>query len=420
MKKSYNIPTYDISERTDLQTLVDYEKGIYLGHVTTVLLEDDKTILAVYPKGHGCGQIVLKKSFDGGKTWSQRLPVPKSFTTSMEVPTIYRTVDKEGKKRLILFSGLYPIRMSVSEDDGNTWSELEPIGDYGGIVAMADIEQTAPGEYIALFHDDGRFFTRHTFCKTSVYATGEGANRRTKYLHAYSLNGGKSYGKPKKNWLDISEGENDNWKLVYESFRGKVNPFRAFKLYQVKSVDGGLTWSKPKIIAAPKNGACICEPAVIRSPDGKKLAVLLREDSRKFNSFLITSDDNGETWSELKELPASLTGDRHTSKYLPDGRLFISFRDTTRVSPTKGDWVAWVGTFDDIINGREGEYRLRIMKDHGGKGDCTYPGVEVQKDGTIITTTYGHFSKEHLDAYIMSVSFKENDIDKTKPIKTRS
>ncbi len=53
------------------------------------------------------------------------------------------------------------------------------------------------------------------------------------------------------------------------------------------------------------------------------------------------------------------------------------------------------------------------MKDCGGKGDCAYPGVEVQKDGTIITTTYGHFSKNSPDAYIMSVRFKESDIDKT-------
>lgn len=416
MKKNYTISTYDISNRKDLQTLVDYEEGIYLGHVTTVLLEDDKTVLAVYPKSHGFGQIVQKRSTDGGKTWSERLPVPKSFTTSMEVPTIYRVVDKEGKKRLILFSGLYPIRMSVSENDGESWSELSPIGDYGGVVAMSDICETAKGEYIAMFHDDGRFFSRHAFCKTSVYATGEGKDRRTKYMHSFSLNGGKTYGKQRKNWIENEEREDDNWTLIYEAFRGRANPFHAFKLYQVKSIDGGLTWSEPKVISAPKNGAQICEPAIIRSPDGKKLAVLLRENGRKFNSFLLTSDDNGESWSELKELPASLTGDRHTAKYLPDGRLFISFRDTTRVSPTKGDWVAWVGTFDDIINGNEGEYRLRIMKDHGGKGDCAYPGVEVTKDGTIITTTYGHFSTEHKDAYIMSVRFKESDIDFNNPL----
>ena len=35
-----------------------------------VLLEDGRTILCVYPKGHGRGGIVYKRSTDGGLTWS--------------------------------------------------------------------------------------------------------------------------------------------------------------------------------------------------------------------------------------------------------------------------------------------------------------------------------------------------------------
>ena len=46
-------------------------------------------------------------------------------------------------------------------------------------------------------------------------------------------------------------------------------------------------------------------------PDGKQLAAVMRENQRRYNSFLITSDDEGETWSPLVELPARLTGDRH-------------------------------------------------------------------------------------------------------------
>ena len=46
------------------------------------------------------------------------------WATSKETPTIHRTVDSAGKKRLIMFSGLYPIRMAVSEDDGQTWVGL--------------------------------------------------------------------------------------------------------------------------------------------------------------------------------------------------------------------------------------------------------------------------------------------------------
>src|SRR5690606_4515477 len=73
----------------------------------------------------------------------------------------------------------------------------------------------------------------------------------------------------------------------------------------------------------------LCEPGVIRSPDGQRLAVLLRDNARRKNSHAIFSEDEGATWSEPRELPIALTGDRHTGKYAPDGRLLISFRGIT-------------------------------------------------------------------------------------------
>ena len=50
-------------------------------------------------------------------------------------------------------------------------------------------------------------------------------------------------------------------------------------LYKTLSTDGGLTWSFPE---ADRSAAEVhlCEPGVIRSPDGKQLAVLLRENRR--------------------------------------------------------------------------------------------------------------------------------------------
>ena len=67
---------------------------------------------------------------------------------------------KTGQRRLIMFSGLHPVRMAVSEDDGATWTPLAPIGDFGGIVTMSSVERLANGDYIALFHDDGRFLRK--------------------------------------------------------------------------------------------------------------------------------------------------------------------------------------------------------------------------------------------------------------------
>ena len=350
--KGYSIPTIDLSKQAHRQIVVDREKGQYLGHPTTVLLEDKKTMLIVYPKGHGRGGIVYKRSNDGGLTWSSRIPTPKSWSTSKEVPTLHRVIDASGQKRLIMWSGLYPARLAISENDGDSWSELKPAGDWGGIVVMGCLEplKTGKGNYMAMFHDDGRFF--------------KGAMNR------------------------------------------ESNP--VFTLFKTFSKDGGLTWSYPEALFA-RSDVHLCEPGIIRSPDGKQLCVLLRENARRRNSFVIFSNDEGENWTNPRELPASLTGDRHTGRYSKDGRLFISFRDRTHDTRTFGDWVAWVGTYSDIVNGREGQYRVRLMDNHKS-ADCAYPPVEILPDDTIVTTTYGHWTKGE-SPYIVSVRLKLSELD---------
>ncbi|MBN1362217.1 MAG: exo-alpha-sialidase [Sedimentisphaerales bacterium] len=351
----FSIPLVDLDGRTDMQVVVDREQGQYLGHPTTVLLEDGKTIYCVYPKGHGRGAIVMKRSDDGGLTWSGRLPTPPSWATSREVPTIHRVIDAEGKKRLILWSGLYPARLAVSNDDGRAWSDLKPVGDWGGIVVMASVEalRTGEGHYLALFHDDGRFFAGEPQAKSPVVMT----------------------------------------------------------LYTTISRDGGLTWSYPESICSSSD-IHLCEPGPIRSPGGEQMAVLLRENSRRKNSHIMFSDDEGKTWSEPRELPNSLTGDRHVGKYAPDGRLFVTFRDRAsagKISPTEGDWVGWVGTYEDLVQGREGQYRVRL-KDNTRAADCAYPGLELLPDGTFVTTTYGHWQQGE-QPYILSIRFTIQQLD---------
>jgi BNR repeat-like domain len=346
--RAAGLPLVDLAGETQRQVVVDREPGQYLGHPTTVLLEDGKTILCVYPKGHGKGAIVYKRSEDGGKTWSGRLPTPASWATSLETPTIYRAVDRAGRRRLLLFSGLYPIRLSVSGDDGRTWSELRPIGTYGGIVAMASLVALRDGSHLAMFHDDGRFF-----------------------------HGGGS-----------ADG--------------------IFRLYQVRSEDGGVTWGEPTLVFQSRE-VHLCEPGLVRSPDGTRLAALLRENRRVKNSHVMFSDDEGTTWTAPRELPASLTGDRHVLRYAPDGRLFATFRDVGASSPTRGDWVGWVGRWEDLVGGRDGEYRVRLMQNHY-RDDCAYPGLELLPDGTFVTTTYGHWTAGE-EPYIVSVRLTLAELD---------
>ena len=350
-----DIPTIDLDQREDLQVVVDRQPGQYLGHPTTLLLEDGKTILCVYPKGHGKGAILYKRSSDGGATWSDHLPTPKSWETSKETPTIHRVVTADGKKRILLFSGLHPVRQSISDDDGVTWSELQPIGNFGGIVTMASVVPvlSKPGHYTALFHDDSRFF----------------------------------YPRP-----NLVKGR--------------------FTLYQTTTTDAGDHWSDPAPIFVSSD-IHLCEPGAVFSPDKKQIAVLLRENRRKANSHILFSNDETASWSNPRPVPNSLTGDRHTAQYLPDGRLFISFRDIPsqgNTSPTANSWVAWVGRYEDLVQGTPGDFRILLKKNYKS-GDCAYPGVEVLPDGTVVTTTYGHWIKDQAP-YILTVRLKIPEIER--------
>ncbi|MCA9129619.1 MAG: exo-alpha-sialidase [Planctomycetales bacterium] len=350
------VQVIDLNAQVQRQVVVDREAGQYLGHPTTCLLEDGQTILCVYPKGHGRGGIVYKRSADGGLTWSERLETPDSWATSREVPTLHRVVGSDGIKRLIMWSGLFPARLAVSEDDGLTWSELSTVGNWGGIVVMGFVERVGSpaGRYMAMFHDDGRFFTE------------------------------------------------------------QPNSQRVFTLYKTFSVDGGLTWSFPDPVFSSAE-IHLCEPGCIRSPDGKRLAVLLRENARRKNSHIIFSEDEGLNWSEPKELPLELTGDRHIGRYAPDGRLFLSFRcrsptDRVEERPFEGDWVGWVGTWDDLVTGAPGQYFVRL-KDNLQGYDTAYPGLELLPDGTFVVTTYGHWDVAE-EPYILSVQLRLGELDR--------
>ena len=339
---SYSIPTIDLSTETWRQYIVERIPGQYLGHPTTVLLRDNRTILCTYPLGHGGPSAVLKRSTDGGKTWSERLPVPENWATATNCPCLHRLTGPDGVERLFVFEGNGEMRQSVSLDEGATWTPFEPNGLHC-VVAPITITPTAGQRHLA------------------IYQRGFGDRDRS----------------PQTVWQSIS-------------------------------TDGALTW-EPERLIAKFEGADPCEPAIIRSPDGKQLAVVMRENTRRYNSMLIVSDDEGETWSEPVELPASLTGDRHMPRYAQDGRLVMTFRDVALGSPTRGDFVGWVGTYDDLVNLREGQYRIRLLNSPV-KFDLGYPGLELLPDGTLVTTTYAVLAEGEKHS-VVSVHFKLEEID---------
>jgi len=348
MPKSFTIPVIDISGETDRHVVVAQgTETVYQGHPTTLLLPDGKTMFCVWTYDHGgrCGP--LKRSDDGGLTWSDLLPVPENWSGVRNCPSIYRLVDTEGRERLMIFAagtvgsaaGEGTMHQSVSEDGGRTWTPYRDLG-FRCVMAFCSVVPVEEGgKHIGLYHQ-----------------------------------------------------------------RGSV--------WQSESADGGLKWGEPRKICEVKD-AYPCEPGVLRSPDGRRLLCLLRENARRLNSLMITSDDEGMTWSAPRELPASLTGDRHAAKYAPDGRAIVTFRDMAAQSPTRGSFAAWVGTYEDIIEGREGHYRIKLLHQYGDKAtDCGYPGLEILDDGTVVATTYVKYRPGPERNSVVSVRFHLQELDR--------
>lgn len=368
----------------------------YIGHPDSVLLKDGR-IMTVYPSGHGKGAIRGKISFDGGKTYPSDINnQPESWDTSRETPTVYRLEFSDGTPdKILLVSGnpdwhdgkgtVGGFNFSLSGDEGVTWSEFEHCFlnrdgyNYVTIVAMASLTR---------LKENGKFVDK---------------------------------------WMGFfHDPQFVNYKTIL-SFE-----------------DGKPVWSVPEpYFAAYKEiekQVNMCEVEVVRSDCGKgdELCLIARSNNKNCNSIISFSSDEGKTWSEPGYVPSALNGERHKADYTSDGRLFITFRsiergkskvEANRLNMTETwfseGWAAWVGTYDDLKNSTEGQYRIKLAHTYldsqtkpalSANADTGYCGNVVFEDDLIVTSTYGQFGLKNDDGkyktYVVSKRIKLNDIDK--------
>jgi hypothetical protein len=325
-----SLPLVDLSGDTQRQVVIAAgTEDVYQGHPTTVLMPDGRTLFAVWSIGHGGPAGPMARSDDGGRTWT-RLDdrLPQGFRTHVNCPSIYRIVDPKGVERLWVFSA---------------WTRERYQGPY-----MPRI----------MSQDGG-----------------------TTWQEAEPLGTGFDCVMTFSSVIRLKDG------TCLAMYHRKAGPSAdSLEVMQTITRDGGLTWSSP-VIAANVPDKKPCEPFVFRSPDGAELCCLMRENNHKGRSLMMFSTNEGTSWSKPVDTPWGLTGDRHRGVCTPDGRWVIAFRDQARKSPTRGHFVAWVGTYDDIRQGRPGQYRIKLLHSYAG-GDCGYPGVERLPDGTLLATTY--------------------------------
>ena len=406
----YTIPTLDLSEMpgeikgTEYEYLYDLvtvdDSKDYMAHPDSVLLKNGN-ILTVYPAGHGRGAVLNKISTDKGQSWSEEIgDTPESWVNSQETPTVYRLEFSDGSPDKLILISANPkwketetkggFECSVSEDEGKTWSEFQRFYDLESdtpvvpIVAMASLTR---------LKENGEFV--------------------------------------------------DKWMGFFHD-----SEFYNYKCILTFDEEGNMQWSKPEKYFAEHREieklSNMCEVEVIRSDMGKgdELCLITRSNSKRMNSLISFSTDEGKTWSEPVEAPAALNGERHKAEYTPDGRLYITFRSIERgekaqkhtilKSDKRKGWiseglVAWVGTYDDLKNGTEGQYRIKLAhiyldyqfaKGYYAGADTGYSGNVVFDDGTIVTCGYGKFSLTEraknlytLRTYIASKTINLKDTD---------
>lgn len=386
---------------------VQRNSGLYLGHPDSALL-DNGDIIVAYPLGHGKGETVFKKSFDGGKTWSERFnDLPESFKHTMETPTIYKLDFVSGDQKLVMISARpswgkrsningFDVTLSVSKGDdgrcnGEVWSSHEnfygkfakrkefyaPTGDWNAVVAMASL----------------------THLKDS-----------------------------KGNFID-------KWMGLFH-FGGSGGKFNVYKTYLTFDIKGEMYWSMPISVFSERKSKKIehnlqfCEPEVVRSPDGHELAMIYRTQAKKSYSHVSFSTDEGKSWSIPQTLSRELTGERHKAEYDPiTGKLVISSRNidwTTDKNRKKSGWISrgwlvWIGDYAELHNGEEGKCDLVIRPAKTYRlgetsinieccADTGYAGLTIDKNGNVVIMSYGKFEAGCPDTFIVAKRFNVSEI----------
>ncbi|MDU7030633.1 glycoside hydrolase domain-containing protein [uncultured Robinsoniella sp.] len=390
------LPVYELDEK--YLSDIDKDPGgprQYLGQPDMVMLDDNQTLVTSYPVGHGKGPLVLKISYDAGDTWVEK-ETPESFKGSQETPTMYKLHLKDGTQRLMLITAC------------PGWGQ--------------DLEGNATGWNTSYSDDGGETWTEYKHWYTN-HADGTPNKSIVAMASLIQLK-------------DADGNDMQKWMGVYHNY-DYVN----YKTYLTFDENGKEQWSEPEPYLSDyrsiESTYQMCEIGMFRSPDGKRIAGLARSQSHNNPATLIYSDDEGETWSRPMDLPGSLAGERHKAVYDPvSNRLLITFREIIYDLNGNqqfdggndwkaGDWAAWVGTYEDLMEQNEGQYRILIDEDwanNAKSGDTGYAGIIVQPDGTFIMNSYGHWDKDFSESwqggvttdlcYIRQAKFKLSDIDK--------
>ena len=268
--------------------------------------------------------VVVKRSEDGGKTWSDMIDLTHGVSGAYMDPT--PIVDKSTGE-VFLFCNFWPSDdhsgknnrsiLVTSNDNGKTWNEPMDITD---IIFYPDQWSMGfgPGNGIQMI---GEKFNGRLIMPTRIRNLKDSLGYD---MALYSDDHGKTWksgnGSQGDREFQIAEVRNDT--LIYNSRRRNVRTI-------ARSFDGGLNWTEETTDSILPGVSRGCQASILRKGNALYFCGIdgiPETDSydERANLALYKSYDGGETWPESTILYDKASG-YTCMDILPDGRIAIIF-----------------------------------------------------------------------------------------------
>ena len=306
---------------------------------------DMNAVVAFKDWRDGKKQVYLGATFDGGKTWSNQLaPGVRDLQIADESdPVVVFGADGVAYASLLAYNGADEgTYVTRSSDGGATWSRV--------VAAWRGGKGSSDKDWMAIDTNPASpYYNRLYVTWSNEYVV--------RYFGAYSTNGGASWSIP------TQLGNNETLvsiPVVLPNGNVLVTMYGdgTTAITEVKSTDGGVSWSAEKPIAdlAEVNCGTGCDRGNSvenwRTITMQAVAVdkhngnvyMVWEDSRNdatngYDIYYSRSTDSGDTWSS----PIRLNDD-------PAGRRIDQTEPTIAVAPDGTVYVAWMDKRDDPSN----------------------------------------------------------------------
>jgi len=324
-------------------------KGYKVYRIPGLVLTTKGTLLAFCEgrkdsiRDHGDIDLVLRRSADAGKTWSEQVIVyEEGGTEKITIGNPCPVVDQDtGTVWLAFCRDNRDVLMTHSDDDGKSWTEPDEItaavkGEDWGWYA------TGPGHGIQLTR--GKYKGRLVFPCDHDHGTGQDNEREGRSHVFFSDDHGKTFklGQPTGGGMNECEVvELAGGRLLLSMRNSYRNGQRAFAL----SKNGGETWSEPELrkevycptcqssiqrySLKPRNRILYCGPG---GPGRNNLTVRLSYDEGKTWPVAKLVYQGGSAYSDLVVLPEGTIG----CLFERDGYKTITFARFTLAWLTDG------------------------------------------------------------------------------------